>query len=235
MALSYSRSTCVIYITSDWCNIHHAKQVLYIMSNWCCRTSCQAGIAKMVLLYYTSWQTDVITSYQIGCTTSQIKPVSSWYQQTEFTASIPSGQTVVAEQVKSNQCHHVINRLNSPHQFHQVRLLLHHKSNQTNVIILSTDWIYHIHSIRSGCCCTTSQIKPVSSSYQQTEFTTSIPSGQAVVAHKSNQTNVIMLSSDWIHHINSIRSGCYQINSKFDHFIDSSAEWACLLCLHPCK
>ena len=86
--------------------------------------------------------------------------VSSWHCQ---------NGVIILSHILANWCYHIISNW------------LYHKSNETSVTMLSTELIHHISSIRSDCCCTTSQIKPVSPCYQVT-----------------------------IHHINSIRSSNQQ-------------------------
>ena len=124
------------HILANWC--------YHIISNWLYHKSNETSVTMLsteLIHHINSIRSDCC------CTTSQIKPVSPCYQVTEFTTSIPSGQTVVAPQVRSNQCHHVIKWLNSPHQFHQVRLLLHHKSDQTSVTMLSSDYSHQFHQV----------------------------------------------------------------------------------------
>ena len=81
--------------------------------------------------------------------------VSSWHCQ--------SG-VIILSHILANWCYHIISNW------------LYHKSNETSVTMLSTELIHHINSIRSDCCCTTSQIKPVSPCYQVTIHINSIRS-----------------------------------------------------------
>ena len=93
------------------------------MQNWCYR-SCQIGVAEhRVKLALPKWCYYIITHLSKLMLSHHIK--------------------LAVPQVQWNQCHHAINRINSPHQFHQVRLLLHHKSDQTSVTMLSSDYSPH--------------------------------------------------------------------------------------------